>query len=141
QWVKALKGRVQQICRTVAGAPVRRVACLEWLDPLYSAGHWVPELVALAGGEDLLGKPGEKSSVVSWEQVRATAPEVIVLLPCGLSVERTLSELARLTSRSGWAALQAAMVEEVYAVAGPAYSNRRGRRCVDGREFLAARLH
>jgi len=141
QWVKALKSRVQQICRTVAGAPVRRVACLEWLDPLYSAGHWVPELVALAGGEDLLGKPGEKSSVVSWEQVRATAPEVIVLMPCGLSVERTLLELDRLTSRSGWAALPAVMQEEVYAVDGPAYFNRPGPRLVDGLELLAALFH
>ena len=138
RWVEELKGRVNAVRAVLANDNPRRVACLEWLDPIYSAGHWIPELVNLAGGMDLLATAGAKSAVVSWDRVRDLAPEVLVLMPCGFSIARTLSELDRLTSRPGWADVPAVRSGEVYAVDGSAYFNRPGPRLVDGLELLAS---
>lgn len=136
--VEALNGRLAKVQALVEGETRRRVACLEWLEPLYCAGHWVPEMVSWAGGADLLATAGTPSAQVSWEQVRGSQPDVLVLMPCGFSIDRTLSELDRLTSRPGWNDLPAVQTGAVYAVAGPAYFNRSGPRLVDGVELLAA---
>ena len=136
--VEELNGRLAKVQALVQREPRRRVACIEWLEPLYCAGHWVPEMVTLAGGVDLLATAGAPSTKVSWEQVRDSQPDVLVLMPCGFSIERTLSELDRLTSRPGWDDLPAVRTESVYAVEGPAYFNRSGPRLVDGVELLAA---
>src|SRR5205085_5644695 len=95
----------------------------------------------LAGGVDVLGTPGKKSSVVSWDHVVAQSPDVIVLMPCGFSIERTLAERGALTSRPGWATLPAVRKNAVYVVDGPAFFNRPGPRLVDGLELLAALFH
>lgn len=140
-WVTELTGRVDAVRTALGNAASRRVACLEWLDPLYTAGHWVPEIVELAGGKDCLAPVGSKSAIVSWETVVGHAPEVLVLMPCGFSMAKTLSELPRLTTRPGWAELPAVRSGEVFAVDGPAYFNRPGPRLVDGLELLAALFH
>lgn len=118
-----------------------KVACLEWLDPLYVAGHWVPEMVQWAGGQNLLGSAGAPSRTVTWEEVCAGAPEVLILMPCGYSIDRTLQELGRVTSRPGWHALPAVQSERVFIVDAAAFFSRPGPRLVDGVEILAALCH
>jgi iron complex transport system substrate-binding protein len=139
--VDALRSRVAKVQAQVQGERPRRVACLEWLEPLYCAGHWVPEMVRWAGGVDLLGEAGIPSTVVSWERVVGCRPDVLVLMPCGFSLDRTATELDLLTARPGWKDLPAVQAGAVYAVEGPAYFNRSGPRLVDGVELLAALFH
>jgi iron complex transport system substrate-binding protein len=112
------------------------VAALEWLDPLYIAGHWTPQLIELAGGEDVLGLPGEPSQIVSWEQVKAGAPEVVVVMPCGYDAPRARAEAA--AHASDLAALGAG---RVVAVNASAYFSRPGPRLIDGLELLAHIFH
>jgi iron complex transport system substrate-binding protein len=116
------------------------VVCLEWLDPLYAAGHWVPEMVACAGGVDVLGTPGSPSVQIAWEQVQAAQPDALVLMPCGFSIARATRELDRLFTKPGWADLPAVRDGNVYVVDAPAYFNRPGPRLIDGVEILAACL-
>jgi len=118
-----------------------RVACLEWLDPLYTAGHWVPELVEFAGGRDVLAAKGEPSRKIPWEQVVTAQPDVVVLMPCGFDIPRTLKELHLVTGRPGWGELPAVQAGRAYAVNGHAYYNRFGPRLVDGLEFLGHLIH
>ncbi len=141
QLVHVLKARLARVQALVKNAPRRRAACIEWLDPLYCAGHWVPEMVALAGGTDVLAAAGEPSVVVPWERVVEKRPEILVIMPCGFSIDRTLSEIDRLTSRPHWKELPAVRNGNVFAVEGPAYFNRSGPRLVDGVELLAALFH
>jgi iron complex transport system substrate-binding protein len=124
---------------TVARRP--RVWCAEWLDPPFGAGHWVPEQVALAGGEEIFGRAGRPSQRMRWEQLFDLAPEVIVLLPCGYDLAGTLRESARTPPPPGWRDLPAARNGQVYAVDGSAYFSRPGPRVVDGVEILAHILH
>jgi len=118
-----------------------RVACLEWLDPIYSAGHWVPEMVELAEGREGLGKKGEPSMKIDWSNVVQYAPEVIVLMPCGFDIQRTLEEVHLLYRLPGWSELPAVKGGRVFAVNGSAYFNRSGPRLVDGLEILAQIIH
>jgi iron complex transport system substrate-binding protein len=136
-----LRRRVDQVVRRTTGARRPRVVCLEWLDPLMPGGHWVPEQVRLAGGDDRCGLPGHPSQRMAWEDVVAAQPEIIVLMPCGFPIERTLAELPLLSSKTGWADLPAVRNGRVFAVDGPAYFNRCGPRLVDGIELLAAIFH
>ena len=115
--------------------PHPRVAALEWLDPVYAAGHWVPQMIELAGGEDVLGLPGERSRTVDWAEVGASAPEVVVSMPCGLYAEEAAAETVRHRERL------AALGARVVAVDAAAYFSRPGPRLVDGIELLAHILH
>lgn len=137
QRVAAVATRVQQ------AQPTRpRVACFEWLDPIFGPGHWLPEMVTLAGGDPVIGKAGKHSPRVAWETVLAAAPEVIVLTCCGFDIDRTLHEASlTLPQREGWAELPAVQQGRVYAVDGNAYFSRPGPRVVEGLETLAALLH
>jgi len=140
--VSGLRRRIERVAERAKEAEVRpRVACLEWLDPLYTAGHWVPELVELSGGRDVLAVKGEPSRKISWEQVVAAQPEVLVLMPCGFDIPRTLKELEIVTGRPGWGDLPAVKAGRAYAVNGQAYYNRFGPRLVEGLEFLAHLIH
>jgi iron complex transport system substrate-binding protein len=139
--VAGLRARLDAVAAAARGLPRRRVVCLEWLDPPYSAGHWVPEMVALAGGEELLAAPGERSRRVAWDEVVVAAPEVLLLMPCGFGVERSLAELGLLARLSGWDDLPAVRAGEVWAVDGSAYFSRPGPRLVDGVELVASLLH
>jgi len=118
-----------------------RVVCLEWFDPLYAAGHWVPEMVALAGGFDVLGRKGEPSHKVEWPHVVAADPDIILLMPCGFDVRRAVQESTPLRRLEGWNDLRAVKAGNVYALNGNAYFSRPGPRLVNGLEILARVLH
>ena len=117
-----------------------RVLCLEWLDPLYQGGHWIPEMVALAGGEAVLATAGEKSVRIGWEQVVDADPEVIVVMPCGFHLEETVRQFRTMALPEEWKQLAAVRRGEIYAVDGTAYFSRPGPRLIDGLEILAAIL-
>jgi iron complex transport system substrate-binding protein len=114
-----------------------RVVCLEWFDPLYTAGHWMPEMVALAGGFDVLGRSGEPSHKVEWPSVVEANPDLILLMPCGFDLRRTVKESAPLHRLEGWSDLAAVKAGNVYALNGNAYFSRPGPRLVNGLEILA----
>jgi iron complex transport system substrate-binding protein len=125
------------------GAPSYRprVVCLEWFEPLYTAGHWVPEMVALAGGQDVLGRPGEPSAKVEWDRVVDARPEVLLLMPCGFDTRRAVKESAPLRALPGWNDLPAVKSGNVYALNGNAYFSRPGPRLINGLEILAHVIH
>ena len=118
-----------------------RVVCLEWFEPLYVGGHWVPEMVALAGGYDMLGKKGEPSAKIEWRQVIEARPEVILLMPCGFDLRRTVKESTPLRALPGWNELPAVKSGNVFALNGNAYFSRPGPRLVNGLEILARVIH
>ncbi|HEX4467796.1 MAG TPA: cobalamin-binding protein [Solirubrobacteraceae bacterium] len=131
-----IAGRIDRVRLAVRAQPRVRVAALEWLDPVYVAGHWTPQMIELAGGEDVLGLPGERSEVVPWEQVAAAQPEVVVAMPCGYDAERALAE-----ARTFAAELSALGAQRIVAVNASGYFSRPGPRLVDGLELLAQILH
>ncbi|HUE71861.1 MAG TPA: cobalamin-binding protein [Pirellulaceae bacterium] len=133
--------RVQAVTGRLDRSERPRVVCIEWTDPLMTAGNWVPELVELAGGESLLAAKGQHSPYVSWDQIRAANPEVIVVAPCGFDLPRTLVEAETLRHLPGWKELAAVRNRRVWAVDGNAYFNRSGPRIVDSLEILAHVLH
>ncbi|WP_326949408.1 cobalamin-binding protein [Amycolatopsis sp. NBC_01307] len=132
--IAGLRNRLDAV-RQAPGTP--RVVALEWLDPIWPAGHWVPEQIALAGGEPLLAKAGEHTRPIAWDAVVDARPDVLLLLPCGFTPERTRAELPRLANRPGWAELPAVRDGRVHVLDGPAFFNRPGPRVVDGAEILA----
>ncbi len=115
-----------------------RVACLEWLDPLFNAGHWMPEMVALAGGIDPLGKAGKHSERMTWQQVLDADPDVVLVMPCGYDMAQSVAEFHKLTLPGGWESLSAVRNDRVYAVNATAYFSRPGPRLVDGLEIMYA---
>ena len=141
-FVMILKGRIELV-RELAHQSIQRprVVCLEWLEPIYSPGHWVPEMVELAAGREMLGKKGEPSMKSDWESVLQFAPEVIVLMPCGFNIERILKEVHLLYQLPGWDELPAVKENRVFAVNGHAYFNRSGPRLIDGLEILGQIIH
>ena len=140
--IAQLRRRIDRVTFLTAGIELLpRVFCLEWLDPPWTAGHWVPELVGMAGGYDELGGGGEPSRRTTWQEIARFAPEVIVLMPCGFDLERTRAELARTTLPPEWSGLPAVVDGRVWAVDGSAYFNRPGPRLVDGLEILAGIIH
>lgn len=118
-----------------------RVVCIEWLSPLYVAGHWVPEMVQLAGGQDVLAQPGSSSRVVIWDEILNAAPEVLIVMPCGFSVERTHTELLELMQQPGQWRLSTDLAQHTFLVDASSYFSRPGPRLIDGIELLAAILH
>ena len=128
--------RLDRVKDAVAGSAPTRVAALEWLDPIYVGGHWVPQMVELAGGEDVLGRPGERSRVVDWEELAGAQPEVVVSMPCGYDTEQAAEETAAHVP-----ALAALGAARFVAVDAAAYFSRPGPRLVEGVELLAYLLH
>ncbi len=140
--VTELQGRVDRVAATAQAAGSRpTVFCLEWLDPPYASGHWMPELVELAGGVDPLGRTGKDSTRVRWDEVIAAAPEILVVTACGFDVARTMREMPRLSQQPGWHDLPAVRDDRVYVTHGSAYFSRPGPRVVDGLEILAHLIH
>jgi iron complex transport system substrate-binding protein len=128
--------RLDRVAEAGARDEPPRVACLEWLDPVFVAGHWVPQMVALAGGEDVLGLPGERSRVAEPEELAAARPDVVVAMPCGYDTEqaaREVREHAEVVAGLG--------ADRIVAVDASAYFSRPGPRLVDGVELLAHVLH
>jgi iron complex transport system substrate-binding protein len=137
-----LEQRVAAIEAKVAQAKTRpRVLCIEWLDPYYVGGHWVPEMVANAGGQDVLGRAGEPSFRVSPEEIAATGAEIIIVMPCGFGVERAVSEYQAAKFPDGWLDLPAVREGCVYAIDANSYSARPGPRLADGVAILAHLFH
>jgi len=139
--VAALELRIDRVQSRVAGLSSPRIACLEWLDPIFIAGHWVPEMVTLAGGTDVLGRARQRSFVADWETVQAQAPDVLILMPCGFDIARIRRELGMLERRPGWKDLPAVRAGQVYLTDASSYFSRPGPRLVDGLEVLATILH
>ena len=136
--IAALRDRIDRVARRAAHATVRpKTVCLEWLAPLFLGGHWVPEMVNLAGGVDVLGRTGEKSRRVEAKEIVMASPEVAVLMPCGFDLERTWKEAPIVTGTAWWADLPAAHSDRVWLVDGSGYFNRPGPRLIDGLEILA----
>ncbi|RYY34645.1 MAG: cobalamin-binding protein [Sphingobacteriaceae bacterium] len=113
------------------------VACIEWLDPLMISGNWVPELVSLAGGTPVLAEAGKHSPYVNWDDVVAANPDIIVVMPCGFAIERTIREMDLLLQQPGFADLKAIKNNRLYIADGNQYFNRPGPRIMDSVEILA----
>ena len=133
--VRGLRARLDRVRDRVRGFKRPRVYAMEWLDPPFSGGHWVPEMVEIAGGDEVLGTAGAKSERITPQRVIDAAPEIIVLMPCGFSLERTIEEYRRTPFLQQWKG------PAVYAVDGSSYFNRSGPRLVDGVEILAEIFH
>jgi iron complex transport system substrate-binding protein len=140
--VAALRDRVDAVvARGDAAADRPRVALLEWIDPPFSAGHWNPELVRLAGGIDGLGQEGAKSRTLEWSEVVAWRPEVVVISCCGFTAERAMKDVALLEKVPGWTRVPAVQDGRVWVTDGNAYFSRPGPRLVDSLELLAHVIH
>ncbi len=117
------------------------IACIEWIEPLMAGDNWIPELVSMAGGEDVFGAAGEQSPWVSWEALCGKDPDVILILPCGYDIAKSRSEMAPLTSRPDWPDLAAVQGGRVFIADGNQYFNRPGPRLAESLEILAELLH
>ena len=140
--IEILRGRLASIEdrvleRRLAGVRPRRVVCLEWLDPPFAAGHWVPEQVRRAGGWELLGAEGERSAETTWERVRDVEPEQLMLMPCGFDAMRTADEFERMARPDWFDVLNPVRHGEVFALDGSAYFSRPGPRVIEGIGLLA----
>jgi iron complex transport system substrate-binding protein len=131
-----LDSRLDAVREAVAGAPAPRVLALEWLDPPFIGGHWIPEMISIAGGTDAIGTPGAKSRTAGWDELRAAGPEVLVAMPCGWDSQR-----ARKEALEHWSELSSLGAERVIAVDAAASFSRPGPRLVEGTELLAHLLH
>jgi iron complex transport system substrate-binding protein len=152
----AVTGRAQQAEQLIAAGQKRltdistraqsvgyrpRVFCMEWLDPVYCGGHWVPEMVRIAGGVDALGREGGDSVRVAWDDVGKLDPEVLVVMPCGFHLEKVVQESGKLSEYPGWQQLSAVRNNRVFAVDANAYFARPGPRIIEGTELLAHLIH
>jgi iron complex transport system substrate-binding protein len=139
--VARAKDRLAEIAAKTAGLVRPRVFCMEWIDPVYCSGHWVPEMVRIAGGEDRLGRAGTDSVRVSWDRVRDWAPEILIVMPCGFNCQKAVELAQGLAALPGWFDLPAVRQARVYAVDASSYFARPGPRVVQGTELLAHLLH
>lgn len=140
--VTQLRQRIERVrakTKRIENRP--KVCCIEWLEPLMVGGHWVPQMVEYAGGEDWLGEVGQPSRYANWEEIQTYNPAIIVLMPCGFSIERTRREIDLLTELDGWEELSAVKENRVFLVEASAYFNRPGPRIVTGLEILAEIIH
>ena len=137
-----LKKRTDKILDTlrIHNAPLRRVMIMEWLDPIYNCGHWIPYQISQAGGIDMLSNPSGYSIITPWEKVKLYNPEVLVIAPCGFNLERAAKEIEILSSKKGWNDLLAVKNNEVY-LADAEYFTQPSTRLVEGIELLAALFH
>ena len=130
-----LRARTRRVSASVAGRPRRRTLCLEWVDPPYNCGHWTPELVELAGGEALAATPGKPARPIASQLLQSLHPEVVVVMACGVALERSIEEVRQAPQIMSLAA------QELWVVDGNAYFSRPGPRLVDSVELLAGILH
>ena len=136
--VEKIRTRVDAMAKTAAAQPAHPTAgCIEWLDPLMASANWMPELVTLAGGRNVLGAAGEHAPWIQWETLQEHDPDILLLLPCGFSIARTRDEMPVLTDKPGWNNLKAVRENRVYLTDGNQYFNRSGPRLVDSLEILA----
>jgi iron complex transport system substrate-binding protein len=134
EFVSSLRARLTRVANSVQGLPRRRVFVLEWIDPPFGAGHWVPDLVVAAGGEPILARPGERSVATTWAAISAARPDVVVVAPCGFGLPQAIEQAHGVTDLLPGSA-------EVWAIDADAVMVRPGPRLVDGVEALATLLH
>lgn len=139
--VSQLEARVERVRGAVAGAKRPRVLALEWLDPPFLPGHWVPEMIAIAGGEPIGCRAGEPSRRADWAELLHTSPEIILLMPCGYGLQQTLEQARSVRWPEGWHRFEAVRAGRVWALDANSYFARPGPRLADGVEILAAILH
>jgi iron complex transport system substrate-binding protein len=139
--VRRMKERVDRVRSRVRGFRRPRVVALEWLDPPFIGGHWVPEMVEAAGGDDVLGVAGGKSIRVTWEEVLAGRPDAILIIPCGYSRSEAALAIAELGKPPGWEDIPAVREGRVFALDASSHFSRPGPRITDGVEILASALH
>lgn len=139
--VADIRARLAAVAALTRPLRRQRVACLEWIAPLFEMGNWGPEIVEVAGGQSLLSAPGAHSTTLPFEALEKADPEIIVVAPCGFDLRRTLAELPALTERPGWRALRAVRAGRAFAADGNFYFNRSGPMLFDTPEILAEMLH
>ena len=140
--VKDMKRRIAAIhekTKNISSHP--RIACIEWTEPMMAAGNWVPEMVSIAGGLDQLGRAGEHSPWMGWDELLKAKPEVVAFMPCGYDLTRTASEAATVVQSPQWQDLPAAKQGRAYITNGSDFFNRPGPRLVESLEILAEILH
>jgi iron complex transport system substrate-binding protein len=136
------RARLKKIAAVTSRLAYRpRVFCMEWLDPVYGSGHWVPEMVTLAGGQDALSREGRDSVRVSWDDVVRWAPEILIITPCGFNLQKSIEQAGLLVHYPGWSDLPAFRKGRVYAVDANSFFARPGPRVVDGTELLSHLIH
>jgi iron complex transport system substrate-binding protein len=142
-YVNSLKMRTNIISELLMREkiPVRPVMLMEWMDPVYNCGHWIPEQIAIAGGRDKMGNPGGYSSVIHWEEILAYDPEVLFIAPCGFDTERSMKEMHILKEKPGWNNLTAVRNDEVYLIDFDLFTQPSAGTLTDGIELLAALIH
>lgn len=136
-----LQSRLGHVRRVTKELEPRRVLALEWPDPPFNGGHWVPEMVEMAGGSDVLGERGRPSRTLTWEEIEDAAPDVIVYMPCGFGLEEAVSQARDLYANDVFANTPAAVSGEVFATDASSYFSRPGPRLIEGVEMLAGLLH
>lgn len=141
QRVGSLRRRVEEVRTRASQLSRPRLLALEWADPPFTGGHWLPEMVSIAGAMDVLGRPGEPSARRSWDEVVATRPEIVVFMPCGYGLEGAVEQIDALYRVPGFSDTPAARAGRVYATDASAYFSRPGPRIVDGLEILAWIAH
>ena len=143
QLVEDLRKRIETVEKKLSGERYRPgVFCLEWLDPPYAAGHWVPEMVMTAGGEPLISRAGEPSFKTSWDEILEAEPDYLIIMPCGFDIEKTLDGIEEVTGRARqWHVLRSVRKGHCYVVDANSYFSRSSPRVVDGIELLAGVIH
>ncbi len=136
-----MKSELQAIQQKTIELTAPKVLSIEWMDPLMTAGNWIPELVQVAGGIPVGAEAGGHSPEISWNTLQQINPDIITIIPCGYSIEQTLSEISTLTSRNGWSKLRAVQNKQIYIADGDHYFNRPGPRLVDSARILAEIIH
>ena len=140
--IAAGRARLEKIAALTRNASSRpRVFCMEWIDPVYCCGHWVPEMVEIAGGVDKFGRKGTDSVRLLWDDVHQWRPEVMVVMPCGFGLEKAVDQARQLLTYPGWVDIPAVRENRVYVVDANSYFARPGPRIVEGTELLAHLLH
>ncbi|WAH36263.1 ABC transporter substrate-binding protein [Alicyclobacillus dauci] len=141
-YVAGLKERIARVIDVLRshGAPLRRVMVMEWMNPVYNCGHWIPYQISIAGGVDMLSNPSGYSVVTSWEKVVQYNPEVLVIAPCGFDVARAAQEVSQMT-QSGWNDLQAVIHDRVYVADADMFTQPSASTVIDGVEVLASLFH
>ena len=140
--IALLQSRISEITQRAQQLSTNpTVACIEWIEPLMAAGNWMPELVAMAGGENLFGEAGKHSPWMTWEELIAKNPDVIFVSPCGFDIPRTMQEMNLLSGKPEWEKLNAVQSGRVFVADGNQYFNRPGPRLVESLEILAEMIH
>ncbi len=143
QYIQALRDKINFIQKTLEEkqAPLRQICLLEWLEPLFNCGHWIPDQIRLAGGVDTLSKPHKDSHRISWEDLEEYNPDILILAPCGFSIERTLEEIQVLIQKKGWENLRAVKNNSVYIADFAYFTQSSPSTLTQGIALLAALLH